>query len=591
LNHGRNGLEASVDGTTDAMGAKRGLLLLLATAGMLSLWGLGGRGLWAAEGRWAEVTREMLLTRDFFHPMIAGEPYFDKPLLTYWFRAGLALVTGVLNEFIVRLPSAIAGIVAIWATVNLGTRLWSARVGRLAGWFLVTTYAFLFWSRTGTAEAENAAVIILAVAWYWSRRDRLSFPATLVFYLICFVGALTKGLTAVAVPVIVVLPDMVAERRWRLLLRPGHVLAFGIGLLVYLAPFAYASFSQPSSYESSGLGLAFQENVLRYFRPFDHKGPVYLYVYQLPVLMLPWTPVFVLAVVGIVKGWKRLDKHTRWLVWAILSVFLFFTFSGSRRSYYILPILPLCALLMSVFVGWVRQRPVKQLCQRGLAIQRAVFIGVIAFELALPLILILPQHMTGLKVPLSLDVAGLVIGVVAVFVGVVFSELARRARLSGSPLHSAGPLVAVAVVLLAGYFCWQQEILEVNRTERPFARQLQKEIAYLPPERVAMYPKPDANLLFYLGTEGPVTVLETAERVGGFVERGGPSVIITQQRYAAGLPNEIITSAQRQPSLHEQGHRWESKSSKQEKWVAWFWGDASPLAATTRVNEGGTDAQ
>jgi len=439
-------------------------------------WGLGWRSLWAAEGRWAEVTREMFRTGDFFHPTIGGKPYFDKPLLTYWLRAIISLVTGVLNEFVVRLPSAIAGMAAIWATVKVGTRLWSVRTGRIAGWFLLTTYAFLFWARAGTADAENLAVIILAVAWYWSRRDHVSFSAMLVFYLIAFVGALTKGLTAVAVPILVVLPDMLVERRWRLLLRPCHFLAFAIGLLVYLLPFAYAALTQPTGYSSSGLGLVFQENILRYFRPFDHKGPIYLYMYELPVLLLPWTPLFLAAVAGMVKDWRELDKYTRWLIWAILLVFLFFTLSGSRRSYYILPILPLCALLMAVFVGWVHLPRVDGFRRQGIGIQKAMFTGLIVFELAIPLILAIFRRVVGFEAPLSLHVAALVIGLIAALITGIATKIARHPRFSEGSDEAVWPLIAVAVVFLGGYFCWQQSILEMNRTEQPFARQLQARI-------------------------------------------------------------------------------------------------------------------
>ena len=45
-------------------------LLLLSVAFVLLFCFLGARGLWAAEGRWAEVTREMFLTQDFFYPTI-----------------------------------------------------------------------------------------------------------------------------------------------------------------------------------------------------------------------------------------------------------------------------------------------------------------------------------------------------------------------------------------------------------------------------------------------------------------------------------------------------------------------------------------
>ena len=575
---------------SDAANGEKWTCLLLLVSAFLLFWGLGARGLWAAEGRWAEVTREMLLTGDFFHPTIGGEPYFDKPLLTYWLRVVVSLVTGALNEWVVRLPSAVAGLVAVWATVKIGARLWSARVGRLAGWFLLTTYAFLFWSRTGTADAENLAFTIAAVAWYWSRRDRPSFCAMLVFYLIVFIGGLTKGLTAVVVPVLVLLPDMVVERRWRLLLRPSHFLAFGIALLVYLSPFAYASFTQTADYHSDGLGLVFRENILRYFRPFDHKGPIYLYAYQLPVLLLPWTPLFVAAAVGMAEAWRGLDKHARWLIWAIILVFSFFTLSGSRRSYYILPILPFCALLMAVFLGQVRQPRVDQARRRGLGIQRAVFIGLIAFELAVPLISIVPRRMMGFEAPRSFHLASLGIGVIAVLSGLIFSRVLRRQNLSDAQVKMVWPLIAIAIVLLAGYFFCQQRILEVNRTERPFAKALRAQADRLSPEEVAMFPKCSAHMLFYLDQKRPLRVLKDVEDFQEFLRSNAEGMVIAQSRYAATLPTDVLVDLQARGKMKEAGQTRESSSSRGEKWMAWFWNDTADRSRIKGITKGDDDA-
>ena len=590
MRKGRGQWGASDHETSGAANGDKWTCLLLLVSAFLLFWGLGSRGLWAAEGRWAEVTREMLLTGDFFHPTIGGEPYFDKPLLTYWLRVVVSVVTGALNEWMVRLPSALAGLVAVWATVKIGARLWSARVGRFAGWFLLTTYAFLFWSRTGTADAENLAFTIGAVAWYWSRRDRLKFSAMLVFYLIIFIGALTKGLTAVVVPMLVLLPDIVVERRWRLLLRPSHFLAFGVGLLVYLSHFAYATFAQAVDYHSNGLGLVFQENILRYFRPFDHKGPVYLYVYQLPILLLPWTPLFLAAVAGMVEGWRGLDKHTRWLTWAIILVFAFFTLSGSRRSYYILPILPFCVLLIAVFLGEVRQSRVDQVRRQGVGIQRAVCIGVIAFELAIPLISIVPRRMIGFEAPRSFLLASLGIGVIAVLAGLISSRVLRRQNLSNTQMKTVGPLIAVVVVLLAGYFCCQQRILEVNRTERPFAKALRVQADHLSPEAVAIFPKRNANLLFYLGRERPLRVLKDVEDFQEFLRSNSEGMVIAQSRYAATLPTEVLVDLQARGKMKEAGQTWESSSSRGEKWMAWFWNDTADRSRIKGITKGDDDA-
>ena len=214
-----------VEKTSQAASGRWADLLLLAAAFLLLFWGLGQRMLFGSEGRWAEIAREMLLSKDFFHPTIGGEPYFDKPLLTYWLIVGVSAVFGKVNELTARIPSAVAGVAAVWATMNIGKRLWSAQVGRIAGWILLTTYGLMFWSRAAAADTENLAAIMLCTAWYWARRDKPGFVTFLIFYLVAFSGALTKGLGAIVIAILVVLPDLIQEKRWKALLMPSHFVA------------------------------------------------------------------------------------------------------------------------------------------------------------------------------------------------------------------------------------------------------------------------------------------------------------------------------------------------------------------------------
>ncbi len=261
------------------------------TSALLIFWNLGARALWGAEGRWAEVVREMIISGDFFHPTIAGLPYFDKPLGSYWLIALASLFTG-LNEWAVRLPSALCALAALGAVRRLGSQLWVPAAGCLAGWILLTAQGFLFWARVGAADMANLAGIIMAVAWYWQRRERADCPSFLVFYLLLFIGAQMKGLTAIIVPALAVAPDLLRERRWRRLLGWRHWLALAIGLLVYILPFLYASFSR-ADYSSSGVALVIRENIQRFFDPFDHIEPFYIYLKHIPVLFLPWSPLLI----------------------------------------------------------------------------------------------------------------------------------------------------------------------------------------------------------------------------------------------------------------------------------------------------------
>ena len=35
--------------------------------------------------------------------------------------------------------------------------------------------------------------------------------------------------------------------------------------------------------------MVYRENVVRFFHPFDHRGPIYLYCYVIFALMMPWS--------------------------------------------------------------------------------------------------------------------------------------------------------------------------------------------------------------------------------------------------------------------------------------------------------------
>ena len=413
-------------------------LLLLASAFVLLLWGLGGRTLGGSEGRWAEITREMLITKDFFHPTIGGLPYFDKPLLTYWLIASFSVMFGTLTEGICRLPSALCGVITVFVTMKVGKRLWSAQVGRIAGWILLTTYGVLLWSRTAAADTENLAAIMVCTAWYWARRDKPGFVTFFVFYLVMVLGALTKGLAAVAVPILVVLPDIIENKRWRMLLSPSHFLAALLALMLYVAPFVYASSAAHPGYQASGLGMVFRENIQRFYAPFDHKEPWYVYFYHTPTLFLPWSVFLILALIAIIPRWKQLDDKTKWLLKAAALIFLFFTASGSRRNYYILPLIPFCALLTAVFLAYYREDEesphgqqvahptnykavlpdkIEGLRKLGLDIQQVVLGVIIALELASPLIVPIAfkiMKKTDIQLPHGIYAACVSIGVAGV---------------------------------------------------------------------------------------------------------------------------------------------------------------------------------
>lgn len=311
---------------------------------------LGSHEIWTQEHRWADIVSAMLYHHDFLHPSLNGADYYDKPLLSYWLIVVFSYVTGELTTWSMRLPSALAGLLAIGSIYSLGSHLKDRRLGLLAGWMLLTTFYFLFWARTSSADMLNMAGTLFAVAWYFSTKAKARFFDYVIFFLILAVTALCKGLVAPVVAVLVIVPDLLMQSEWKKHLRFSIILAVIPAAIVYMLPFWLSAYVSNASYGENGLVLVYRENILRFFQPFDHKGPIYTYFIFLPVYLLPWTVFFIPALFAIKSRWKTMSTNSKWLIWSVLILFVFFTLSGSRRNYYVLPLVPFAILLTADWI-------------------------------------------------------------------------------------------------------------------------------------------------------------------------------------------------------------------------------------------------
>ena len=279
-------------------------------AAFLLFGNLGVQAVNGSESRWLVIAREMFFTGDYLHPTINFEPYFDKPLLTYWFTVFCSLFNGrVVTELTARIPSVLAALAALAAVISIAKRLWDTRTALVAGWIFITFYSFAFWGRLAEADMANEAFSTAAVAWYLAYRGKKSFIGYLVFFLICFIGAHAKGLATIAVPILVVLVDQILNKTIKVHCNWKAFLALAIGVGVYLIPFELSRMIAPAispatqtvidgdgTVKTSGIALALRENIIRYFDPFDHKEPFYSYFIHVPRLTLPWSPILILAV-------------------------------------------------------------------------------------------------------------------------------------------------------------------------------------------------------------------------------------------------------------------------------------------------------
>ncbi len=322
---------------------------LLIAAIILLFTMLGGRELWTQENRWADIVNGMFYRHDFLHPYLASINYYDKPLLSYWLIVAVSHFIGF-TVWSLRLPSALAGILAIWSIYRIGLKLKDRQLGLLAGWLLLTTFYFVFWAKTSSADMLNLAGSLFAVSWYIEKKSQQNFINYAVFFLILAVTSLCKGLVGAIVPLLVILPDLLMQKEWKKHLHWRFFLSMVPAAIIYFLPFWASSHFSHDGYSQNGLYLVYRENILRYFQPFDHKDPIYSYFIYLPVYLLPWAVFFIPALFSIKSRWRSMSANSKWMIWACLLLFLFFTLSGSRRNYYILPMVPFAILFTADWI-------------------------------------------------------------------------------------------------------------------------------------------------------------------------------------------------------------------------------------------------
>lgn len=339
---------------------------LVAFATILLFATLGLRPIWTMENRWASIVINMLATGDYVHPYLGQTEYYDKPLLSYWLIIPFAKLLGV-NAWSLRLPNAIAGAVSLWAVHGLAKRFWGASAALWAAWILLTSLAFLFWARVASADMLNVAGIIGALWWYEQHKAHPHFRSYLIFALILVVTALCKGIVAIACVGLILVPDLCYQQQWKKHLNLHVLGALIVAGICYFLPFYLSVYMNEGAYQESGLVEVFRENLLRFFQPFDHKGKWYIYGYYFPLYFFPWILFFIPATYGIMRTWRTQPWPTRWMVLAVFLLLAFFMLSQSRRSYYILPIIPFAALVISSWVQhfsatWLKRSTAWCLC-------------------------------------------------------------------------------------------------------------------------------------------------------------------------------------------------------------------------------------
>ena len=337
-------------------------LLMIGTA-VLLLIGIGLRSPWPAdEPRFALIAKEMVATGQWFFPTRAGEYYPDKPPLFMWCLAFFYWLCGSLKIAFL-LPSALAGLLTVYSIYDLGKRLWDPATGIAAGLLLLFSFQFLLQAKTAQIDALVCCFITLAN--YALLRFTLIDARWRWYYLGCFfmgLGVITKGVGFL--PLLMLIPYVLMKYRqrpnrgdvpatalglWRWVAGPLVMIA-AIGL--WLGPMLWlVKHSQDPALHQYANNILFRQTITRYADSWHHIKPFWYYVVQvIPVFWLPLSLLLPWLVGPWLKALKENDGRILLPLGWIGLTLLFFSLSPGKRGVYILPALPMLALISAPYI-------------------------------------------------------------------------------------------------------------------------------------------------------------------------------------------------------------------------------------------------
>jgi len=296
----------------------------------------------------------MLNRNDWVVPHLNEVPRLTKPPLYFWCVAMLCAIfnNSQVNELIARIPSAVCAVLTLIFTYLIFVRVYNERAGLISSFVLAANILFFWYARQAAIDMMMVMFSTASVLFFLNGASSSGKSKTR-YYLcmhVCFgLGMLTKGPVAVLLPLLGIITYLLWSNKVKELKDLCWFRGAAIFMIILLPWVIMVVKRCPGA-----LSIFYNETFNRYTDAFDHNRPFFYYFATFLPYMLPWALALPFMVWRIVKLKYRELSLYKFPVSFFVPGFIFLSLSGSKRSYYLLPLFPFAAGAIGYYVSGIK---------------------------------------------------------------------------------------------------------------------------------------------------------------------------------------------------------------------------------------------
>ena len=310
--------------------------------------------------QYANISREMLVHKNFLQIFDQGKDYLDKPPLLFWISSISMYLFGI-NDFAFRLPSILMAIVAIYSTYKFTLLYYSKELALLASLILASSQAMFLITHDVRTDTMLMSWVILGI-WQFAHWTKFkNWSSLIVAFVAVAFGMMTKGPIALMVPIFSFVPHLLIYKNFKLLFRWEYLIGLLI-IIVLLIPMDLGLYQQFDLHPEKEMYGRTGTSGLRFFywtqsfgritgESIWHENDHFTFLFENLIWgFLPWTLYFIVGLFSdffkLIKNKLQIDPNTEWISTpGFLITYCALGISHYQLPHYIYIVLPFISII------------------------------------------------------------------------------------------------------------------------------------------------------------------------------------------------------------------------------------------------------